>query len=211
MARDSQAALVALHRFGFGARGGASGDFVNAASDPRGFVTAELKRPGDIRLEVPGLLSTAALGKAVFDYQFELQQARDVASKSPAATEARPQGPSDAKAQRRDFSLNSIAMDITAKEPATKPAENAIASMPPATAASPQTMQPGAPKPPPQPLNIIQKTFRAEALARLQRGIIADCGFTERLVAFWSNHFCISANKGGLARMWAGSVASATC
>ena len=205
MARDSQAALVALHRFGFGARGGASGDFVNAASDPRGFVTAELKRPGDIRLEVPGLLSTAALGKAVFDYQFELQQARDVASKSPAATEARPQGPSDAKAQRRDFSLNSIAMDITAKEPATKPAENAIASMPPATAASPQTMQPGAPKPPPQPLNIIQKTFRAEALARLQRGIIADCGFTERLVAFWSNHFCISANKGGLARMWAGS------
>ena len=64
---------------------------------------------------------------------------------------------------------------------------------------------PSAPKPPPQPLNIIQKTFRAEALARLQRGVMADCGFTERLVAFWSNHFCISANKGGLARMWAGS------
>jgi hypothetical protein len=40
MARDSQAALVALNRFGFGARGGASGDFVNAASDPRGFVKA---------------------------------------------------------------------------------------------------------------------------------------------------------------------------
>ena len=35
--------------------------------------------------------------------------------------------------------------------------------------------------------------------------MIADCGFTERLVAFWSNHFCISANKGGPARMWAGS------
>src|SRR5580704_6123027 len=45
MARDSQAALVALNRFGFGARGGASGDFVNAASDPRGFVKAELLRP----------------------------------------------------------------------------------------------------------------------------------------------------------------------
>ena len=28
-------------------------------------------------IEVPGLLSTAALGKAVFDYQFEVQQARD--------------------------------------------------------------------------------------------------------------------------------------
>jgi uncharacterized protein (DUF1800 family) len=66
-------------------------------------------------------------------------------------------------------------------------------------------MQPAAPRPPPQPLNIIQKTFRAEALARLQRALIADCGFAERLVMFWSNHFCISASKGGLARMWAGS------
>ena len=71
--------------------------------------------------------------------------------------------------------------------------------------AAPDAMQPNAPKPPPQPLNIIQKTYRAEALARLQRATLADCGFAERLVAFWSNHFCISANKGGLARMWAGS------
>jgi hypothetical protein len=38
MARESQAALVALNRFGFGPRGGAAGDFANAASDPRGFV-----------------------------------------------------------------------------------------------------------------------------------------------------------------------------
>ncbi|MDH8008519.1 DUF1800 family protein, partial [Klebsiella pneumoniae] len=55
------------------------------------------------------------------------------------------------------------------------------------------------------PLNIIQKTFRAEALARLQRATMAECGFVERLVTFWSNHFCISANKGELARMWSGA------
>jgi uncharacterized protein (DUF1800 family) len=66
-------------------------------------------------------------------------------------------------------------------------------------------MAPKAPKPPPQPLNVIQKTYRTEALARLQRAVIAECGFTERLVAFWSNHFCISATKGELARIWAGS------
>src|SRR5258708_16135759 len=35
--------------------------------------------------------------------------------------------------------------------------------------------------------------------------MVAGCGFVERLVAFWSNHCCISANKGELARMWAGS------
>ena len=209
MVRDSQAALVALNRFGLGARGGASGDFLNAASDPRGFVKAELARPNGGLLEVPGLQSTAALGKAVFDYQFEIQQARDAAAKqaAPAAATEGPssQPPPDAKAQRRNLSLNGIAMEITAKEPPAKPPENANASMAAPSTASPETMQPAAPKPPPQPLNIIQKTFRAEALARLQRGLIADCGFTERLVVFWSNHFCISANKGGLARMWAGS------
>ncbi len=203
MARDSQAALVALNRFGLGARGGASGDFLNAASDPRGFVKAELARPNGVLLEVPGLQSTPALGKAVFDYQFGIQQARDAAAKSAApATEGQP--PADAKAQRRNLSLNSIAMDMAprepAKEPPPKPPENPDAAMAPA-----ETMRPNAPKPPPAPLNIIQKTFRAEALARLQRGVIADCGFVERLVVFWSNHFCISANKGGPARMWAGS------
>ena len=117
MARDSQAALVALHRFGFGARGGASGDFVNAASDPRGFVKAELARPNGVLLEVPGLSSTAALGKAVFEYQFEIQQARDAATKSTApaaATESPPQAPPDAKGQRRNLSLTSIANRICA-------------------------------------------------------------------------------------------------
>ena len=152
MARDSQAALVALNRFGLGARGGASGDFVNAASDPRGFVKAELSRGNCALLELPGLQTTPALAQAVFAYQLEIKQARD---------------------------------------------ETAMAM--------PAAMQPDAPKPPPRPLNIIQKTYRAEALARLQRAVIADCGFVERLVVFWSNHFCISANKGALARMWAGS------
>src|SRR5260370_42312789 len=94
-------------------------------------------------------------------------------------------------------------MDISGKEPGMKTPDNGggNGAMGPAEA-----MQPNAPKPPAQPLNIIQKTYRAEALARLQRAVIADCGFVERLVAFWSNHFCISANKGGLARMTAGSL-----
>jgi uncharacterized protein (DUF1800 family) len=202
MARDSQAALVALNRFGFGARGGASGDFINAASDPRGFVKAELSRPNGGLLEVPGLLSTPALAKAVFEYQFEIQQAREAASKSTAgtATESPPQ-PDAKPQQRRNLSLSNIANDISPKEPAMKPADGTVAAAAPPA----ETMQPNAPKPPPQQPNIIQKTFRAEALARVQRAVMADCGFTERLVVFWSNHFCISAGKGGLARMWAGS------
>ena len=34
---------------------------------------------------------------------------------------------------------------------------------------------------------------------------MAECGFVERLVTFWSNHFCTSASKGELARMWSGA------
>jgi uncharacterized protein (DUF1800 family) len=181
MARDSQAALVALNRFGLGARGGASGDFVSAASDPRGFIKAELDRPDGGLLEAPGLQSTPALAQTVFAYQFEIVQARNAAAKSGApAMEVAPRPP-----------------DIAGKAAAMEAADANAAIAPP------EAMQP--PKPAPEPPNIIQKTYRAEALARLQRAMIADCGFTERLVVFWSNHFCVSANKGGIARMWAGS------
>ena len=181
MARDPHLALVALNRFGFGARGGASGDLINAASDPRGFVRAELGRP-NVLLEVPGLLSTPELAKAVFAYQADVKQAREATVKSAAAPQAAP-----------EMSEKPPVMEAPAKG-------GANAAMP-----SPEAMQPNAAKQPAQPLNIIQKTYRGEALARLQRAVIAECGFVERLVAFWSNHFCISANKGELARMWAGS------
>jgi uncharacterized protein (DUF1800 family) len=192
MARDSQVALVALNRFGLGARGGAAGDLVNAASDPRGFVKAELKRPGGMLLEMPGLLSTPALAEAAFAYQAEVKVARAAAAKARASgAEAEPARPSaDAMAQHRGLSPDRVATEMSGQPSAMKPPEGGNAN---------------AAKPPPQPLNIIQKTFRAEALARLQRAVIADCGFGERLVTFWSNHFCISANKGELARIWAGS------
>ncbi|UVO36063.1 DUF1800 family protein [Bradyrhizobium arachidis] len=201
MARDSQAALVALNRFGFGARGGASGDLINAASDPRGFVKAELARPFGVLLEAPGLQSTPQLGQAAFAYQDQVKQARE-AAKAAAPTEA-PQPPAEQKPDnqlRRNLSLNTVVTEIAGQMAEAKPADNAM---------KPGSMQPGAAAPaaakPAQPLNVIQKTFRTEALARLQRAMLVDCGFTERLVAFWSNHFCISASKGELARMWAGA------
>ena len=207
MARDLQAALVGLNRFGFGARGGASGDLISAASDPRGFVKAELNRSGGVMLEMPGLQPTPALAQAVFAYQDEVKRARETAAKSGAvASEAAPPA-TDATAPRRNPSLDNAAAEMLAKMPAMETPEKGGANAP---TPSTDAMQPNAAKPPPaqqpaQPLNVIQKTFRAEALARLQRAMIADCGFTERLVTFWSNHFCISANKGELARMWAGS------
>ena len=200
MARDSQAALVALNRFGLGARGGASGDFVNAASDPRGFVKAELSRANGALLELPGLQSTAALAQAVFAYQLEVKQAREAAAKSGAPVPGAAAASAEAGMPRRKLALGDAATDVAAKAAPwmrRRPAATRPRWRRPSCSRTRRNRR--------EPLNVIQKTYRAEALARLQRAVIADCGFVERLVVFWSNHFCISANKGALARMWAGS------
>src|SRR5258708_6723255 len=207
MARDPQAALVALNRFGFGARGGSSGDFVNAASDPRGFVKAELNRPSGALLEGSGLLPTAALGQAMFAYQDGVKQAREAAAKTAASISASaanpPQSAIDAsKPATGNSSMNMMAADRAAQTRAMTGARGGGANA--TMTVQPEAQKPQAPNPP-QPLNVIQKTYRAEALARIQRATIADCGFVERLVVFWSNHFCISANKGEPTRIWAGS------
>jgi uncharacterized protein (DUF1800 family) len=53
-------------------------------------------------------------------------------------------------------------------------------------------------QPPPKPNNqppLPQQLLLAEAKARFDAAATADIGFVERLVWFWSNHFCISADK----------------
>ncbi|HEV3045420.1 MAG TPA: DUF1800 family protein, partial [Roseiarcus sp.] len=89
------------------------------------------------------------------------------------------------------------------------PAPNVAALIEPRPEAASPTMEapammsaaPAA-KPPPSPE---QQIFRAEAAARLQRALAAPIGFLERLVAFWSNHFCISVAKSNIARAAAGA------
>jgi uncharacterized protein (DUF1800 family) len=158
-------------------------------------------------VEVPGLQATPDLARAVSEFQLEQKQAREAAAKSAAtgaATEAPQQSAADARAQqRRGPSLANIAQDISPRDQPVQPAANNAAPAEMMQSSMAPRLNP--PKPAPPQLNVIQKTFRAEALARFQRASVAECGFAERLVVFWSNHFCISASKGGLARMWAGS------
>jgi uncharacterized protein (DUF1800 family) len=51
------------------------------------------------------------------------------------------------------------------------------------------------PTPNPQP-GVPQQLYLEEAKARIDAALGADLGFVERLVWFWSNHFCVSADKG---------------
>lgn len=160
---DPQGALIALNRFGLGAR---PGDLAAAASDPRGFLKQEAARPGMAQIAAPLPASHIAL-RELFADQDRIRQEREAAARAAAAV---PPG-------------------AVAKEP---PAPSALA--PAGGTAKP---------PPPQPA-AEQQLFRAEALARFQKQTNAAAGFVERLVAFWSNHFAISAAKGAFVRVAAG-------
>ena len=65
--------------------------------------------------------------------------------------------------------------------------------------APPAGMAPGemAAQPKPNQLpGLPQQIYLEEAKARIDAALGADLGFGERLVWFWSNHFCVSADKG---------------
>jgi uncharacterized protein (DUF1800 family) len=62
-------------------------------------------------------------------------------------------------------------------------------------APSPQAA--GAPPKPPGP-GVPQQIYLNEAKASLAAALGAETGLLERLTWFWSNHFCVSADKGGV-------------
>jgi len=47
----------------------------------------------------------------------------------------------------------------------------------------------------PEAMPLPRQLFRAEARARIDAAINAEIGFVERLVWFWSNHFCVNQEK----------------
>ena len=60
-----------------------------------------------------------------------------------------------------------------------------------------QASAPAAPRPNPGP-GVPQQIYLDEAKARFNAALGAEIGFVERLVWFWSNHFCVSADKGNV-------------
>jgi uncharacterized protein (DUF1800 family) len=101
--------------------------------------------------------------------------------------------PSSAQAARMvaDFRAEEQAKRKLAQRAKTEDApavgtEPAKANFSPMAAGKPQEN-----KGPPLP----QRIFQDEAAARIDAAVSANIGFVERLVWFWSNHFCISADK----------------
>lgn len=136
------------------------------ASDPRGALLEELDRPGAGRL-TSALPSSAESARAVFQFQAEQNAQKKL--------EARAKKLADA---------GNGALLVDCKQPLT-----GAPCVAPLVANEPE----GPPKPhqPPLPQQLIQN----EAKARFDAAATADIGFVERMVWFWSNHFCISADK----------------
>jgi uncharacterized protein (DUF1800 family) len=177
--------LIALNRFGLGPRG--DGDVAAAASDPRGFLKAELAQPGIALLSGPGLPTTPT----AVDQFFQDQTLRQMERAQAAMTSREPPPPGNSAPAMAAMATSTPAPEkkasldpVNAKPTNAKPAN-----------VKPANVKPAAPE---------QAIFRDEALARVRRGVEARVGFVERLVGFWSNHFCISVAKGGIARVTAG-------
>lgn len=184
---DAKYALIALNRFGFGARAGtASGDMVRAVLDPRGFVKSGLEAKRALIVN-PALPDTQTNLAALFLEQEETKRMRERAATAPPisggpalATGAPALGVSSAPASAVQ---NSAALNMTAPTMAN----SAMA----------------APKAPPP---IEQTIFRQEALIRFQQATASESPIVERLVWFWSNHFCVSVAKSQFSRITAGNL-----
>ncbi|MEI9402277.1 DUF1800 family protein [Mesorhizobium sp. Cs1330R2N1] len=154
-------ALVALHRFGLGAKPG--DDFGKIAADPRDYLKAELKQQ-DIALISPDDPGNAGL----LDSTAAIQASMAAAMERKAA-----------RAERAAAVMQPMAADDPAGPAVTK-AKSAVP-------------------------RVEADIYRDEAQARFDKALTAAPGFAERLVSFWSNHFCVSVAKAPVVRACAGA------
>ena len=187
----SRDAITAFNRFGLGAR---PGDLAKIGSDPRGALKAELQPDKALispeQAEAAGLLGTAANVQT----SYAAQEARKL---------AREQMRAEVTAAQMSAG-NMMPSNTSAAPPSARPETPGAVGV--SMAPADQTVAPTADgKPKPQQPQPEGRIYRAEALARFTMARDAEIGLVERLVAFWSNHFCVSVVKGEVVRATAGS------
>lgn len=174
MANDPALTLRAVHRFGLGLRPGDLGKIGNGVRDL-------------FRAEVDGK-QIAQLGPLSF------------ASINEAAPALRTFA--EMERMRRDANVAQVrAAAQVAPSSAAGSMGQGMEQMPgPAAAPSAASPSAAARTEPPLP----QRVFREEIQARFRAMLEPLGGYSERLVAFWSNHFAVSVNKGNPVRTFAG-------
>jgi uncharacterized protein (DUF1800 family) len=105
------------------------------------------------------------------------------------------------EAARAAFDFREVRKAARLAEREAAKAASSVAGRPANQADTPQSpaMTPASPKPNGNPGPAIpQQIYRQEAKARIDAALNAEIGFAERLAWFWSNHFCVSADKAGV-------------
>jgi uncharacterized protein (DUF1800 family) len=168
MASDPLGAALALHRFGFGPR---PGTIATVASDPRGALIAELDQPNAGKVNDAGLLSSGAANRVAFEYNAERQAQRRLAAKR---------------------------QEVAAQETAQLGAEKTALQVPgpenAGMAKAPDGQKPDTGDAVRERETPIRENFFREANVHYSAALTAEIGFVERLVWFWSNHFCVNAD-----------------
>jgi uncharacterized protein (DUF1800 family) len=177
MALDPRGAALALHRFGFGPR---AGTIAAIASDPRGALLADLDRPNAGKVPDVGLLSSGAASRMAADFNAERT------AKQRLETRRKEAAKQEAKLAAENPAMQNAAMENAGME---KPMEAKSAQAKTAEAKTAEA-KPAAPAP---ETPMLENFFR-EAKAHYDGAVRAEIGFAERLVWFWSNHFCVNAD-----------------
>jgi uncharacterized protein (DUF1800 family) len=178
--QDAKRAVLAMHRFGLGAKPG--GLSAEVAKDPRGAVRRETFDPTIVFVD-DGVLPTTQVALAKHFEELRIERLARESSRDDAREMLVARNRMGTADGGRHQPAPSGGMDMNAA-PKPKPAEPA-------------------PSPKPQ---IEQIIYRDEAVARLRKAEDPAIGFAERLVLFWSNHFCVSVQKGQIARATAGAM-----
>jgi uncharacterized protein (DUF1800 family) len=146
--------------------GPAPGSIAAVASDPRGALLADVMRPGAGLIAAGNLPNSAQAARAFFEYRAKRLAEQKLAQR--AKEQAAHNGNDVSKPNDKTIKANT---DAQPSEPsADQDAQN-------------------------QPANVGVQLVENEAHARIEAAVGAEVGFVERLVWFWSNHFCVSTDR----------------
>jgi uncharacterized protein (DUF1800 family) len=165
-------ATLALNRFGMGPR---PGSVAAIEADPRGALIAELERSPASLAASSALPSSTKAFRTVADANAKrraraIMAKREQDAKRKQVADASAMVPPAMAEGATEDGKQQASKEQAGKEMAEKAAADAVPD-------------PGRP------------IYLQEAKLRMEAALAADIGLTERLVWFWSNHFCISADK----------------
>jgi uncharacterized protein (DUF1800 family) len=146
--------------------GPVAGSIAAIADDPRGALLADLERPGAGRVAAANLPNSGQAARSLFEFRAERLAKEKLAERAKKEAEAK--------------GIVVGAADDNTMKP------NGDAQPPNGESAQNQQNQQ-----PQLPALLVQN----EAKVRIEAAVAAEIGFVERLVWFWSNHFCVSADK----------------